>query len=43
MFDDTKGGIRSHISKKKKQYNAQLNVVVLYREDAIKNSINNET
>ena len=33
MFDDIKGGIRSHISKRKRQYNAQLNVVVLYRAD----------
>ena len=33
MFDDTKGDIRSHISKNNRQHNAQLNVVILYRAD----------
>jgi hypothetical protein len=35
MLDDIKGSIRSHISKKNRQYNAQLNVGVLYRADII--------
>jgi len=35
MFDDIKGSIRSHISRKNRQYNAQLNVGILYRTDII--------
>ena len=35
MFGDIGGGTRSHISKKNRQYNNQLNVVVLYKVDII--------
>jgi hypothetical protein len=35
MFGDIKRGIRSNISKKNRQYNNQLNAVVLYKVDII--------
>jgi hypothetical protein len=35
MLGDIKGGIISNISKKNRQYNNQLNVVVLYKVDII--------
>jgi hypothetical protein len=42
MFGDIKRGIRSNISKKNRQYNNQLNAVVLYKVDIILSKMNRQ-